>query len=310
MAVRKRKSTGNSPRKRKGTSSGLALGLSPGERTALLSTYQLAPRTRQKLETAADQTLRFTRNELGIMLVSVVSKLEIDPGPMDHVLALVRERIVQVLEEANPPAFGGEYLRRLDDGPGTCKLFFQFRIELLDTNPPIWRRIQIADGPLSSLHDAIQGAFDWEEEHLHAFEIGGLQFGPPPPEGFLDFGPPQEDETQIRISQLLPSSGKQTVWLYTYDFGDSWRHAIEFEGCGPLAPRTRYPLCMDGSRAAPPEDCGGPWGFADILHALEHPDDDRDEEMMEWLGPFDPAAFDAARATKKMRALIRQARRR
>jgi hypothetical protein len=226
------------------------------------------------------------------------------------VLGPLRERIVETLEDDNPEAFGGQYLRGLDGDLGPSKLFFQFRVELLNTKPPIWRRIQVADGPLSSLHYAIQGAFDWEECHLHQFEIGGLRFGPPPPEDFRDFGPPLEDETRVMISQLLPSTGKQTAWLYTYDFGDDWEHEVIFEGCGPVAPRTKYPLCVEGHRAAPPEDCGGPWGFADILRLLANPDAERGDELMEWLGPFDPEAFDAQESTKNMRQWARFAGRR
>lgn len=304
MAVKKRKTTSGKSRKRSATSGGVMLSLSPAERTALLGTYRLWPRTRKKIETAADESARFTKKELCLMLEALTTIWDMDPDASRAALEPLRERIVETLEEDNPEAFGGEYLRRLEGGPGTSKLYFQFRIELLNTNPPIWRRIQIADGPLSSLHDAIQGAFDWEECHLHQFEIGGLRFAPPPEE-FFDFGLPAEDETRVRISQLLSPTGKQTVWLYTYDFGDGWVHEVVFEGCGPAVPRTKYPLCVEGSRAAPPEDCGGPWGFAEIVHALAHPKKARDEDLMEWLGPFDPEKFDARRATMKMRKWAR-----
>ncbi len=310
MSGRKRKPTGDKPRKRSSAPGGLMLSLSPGERTALLGSYRLWPRTRQKVETAADHSLRFTKKELKLILDELAVIQEMDPDARPSVLAPLRERIVEILEEDNPEAFGGETMRRLDGSPHTSKLFFQFRIELLNTQPAIWRRIQIADGPLSSLHYAIQGAFNWEECHLHQFEIGGLRFGPPPPEEFGDFGLPVEDETRARISQLLPSTGKQTVWLYTYDFGDDWVHEVLFEGCGPVTPRTKYPLCIEGRRAAPPEDCGGPWGFAEILHMLAHPDKDRDDDRLEWLGPFDPEEFEARQATVNMRAWARQARRR
>jgi hypothetical protein len=305
MPARKRKSPAGASVQRRRASGGVLLSLSPSERAALLSTYRLWPRTRKKIEIAADEPPRFTKKELCLILEELMHLLDFDPGAPQAVLGALRERIVETLEEDNPQAFGGEYLRARDGGPRASRLFFQFRVELLNTSPPVWRRIQVADGPLSSLHYAIQGAFDWQECHLHQFEIGGLRFGPPPPEEFHDLGPPMEDETRVMISQLLPSSGKQTVWLYTYDFGDDWVHEVVFEGCGPLAPRTKYPLCLEGCRAAPPEDCGGPWGFADLLRVLADPDPERDGELLEWLGPFDPEAFDLKKATQSMRQWAR-----
>jgi hypothetical protein len=309
MSAKKRKSTTGESSRRSKTAGGLMLSMSPSQRAALLRSYRLVPRVKKKIETATKESPRFTKNELCLILEEIV-----DPSPLDSpatraLLAPLRERIVETLEQDNPEAFGGEYLRGLDGARGTDKLFFQFRIELLDTQPAIWRRIQVADGPLASMHYAIQGAFDWEDDHLHQFEIGGLRFAPSPEE-FFDFGAPTEDEDQVAISQLLPSSGKQTVWLYTYDFGDDWVHEVVFEGCGPVAPRTKYPVCVEGHRAAPPEDCGGPWGFADILQALTEGDGERDDDLLEWLGPFDPEAFDAQKATKTMRRWARFARRR
>jgi len=311
MSARKHNSTAGESGKRSKASGGLSLGLSPSEQSALLRSYRLWPRTKRKIETAASAPPRFTKKELCNILEELVDLLglDFDSDTPREVLDPLRERIVEKLEEANPEAFGGQYLRGLDGASSANKLFFQFRVELLNTNPPIWRRIHVADGPLSTLHYAIQGVFDWEECHLHQFEIGGLRFGPPPPEEFRDFGPPLEDETRAMISQLLPSTGKQTVWLYTYDFGDNWEHEVLFEGCGPVAPRTKYPLCVEGRRTAPPEDCGGPWGFAEILRALADPETGSDNELMDWLGPFEPDAFDAQQATKNMRQWARFARR-
>jgi hypothetical protein len=309
MSARKRNSTARASGKRSKGSGGLTVSLSPNERSALLRSYRLWPRTRHKIETVADESLRFTKKELCLLLEEISALSDFDDDAPRAVLGLLRERIVEKLEEDNPPAFGCEHLRALDGGLRTSKVFFQFRIALLDTEPPIWRRIQIADGPLSLLHYAIQGAFDWEECHLHQFEIGGLRFGPPPPKEFLDFGLPLEDESQVTIGQLLPSTGKQTAWLYTYDFGDNWEHEVLFEGCGPMVPRTKYPLCIEGRGAAPPEDCGGPWGFAEILRSLAGPNAERDDELMQWLGPFDPEAFDAQQTSKNMRHWARVAHR-
>jgi integrase/recombinase XerD len=61
----------------------------------------------------------------------------------------------------------------------------------------------------------------------------------------------------------------------------------------PMEPGKQYPLCLAGARACPPEDCGGDWGYVELLEILNDPRHERHAEMTEWLGrPFDPEAFD------------------
>ena len=122
----------------------------------------------------------------------------------------------------------------------------------------------------------------------------------PAPDGD-DFGMEFEDERRVLLSHLLPQPAKRTHWIYEYDFGDGWRHDVLFEGCPPIDLNAEYPLCLEGERARPPEDCGGPWGYVDFLAAIADPDHEQHDEMRKWGGPFDPEAFDAERATKDMR---------
>jgi hypothetical protein len=110
-----------------------------------------------------------------------------------------------------------------------------------------------------------------------------------------------KDESRVSLSRLLPKSRKHVRWIYEYDFGDGWRHDILFEGYPPVASKLKYPLCVDGENACPPEDIGGPWGYAEYLEALSDAKHERHEEFMDWSGPFDPTAFDARKATKAMR---------
>src|SRR5205814_3848664 len=105
----------------------------------------------------------------------------------------------------------------------------QFKITLLDITPAIWRRIQVPDCTLTELHEYIQAAFGWENYHLHQFEIDGVKYSQPAPDGD-DFGMEFEDETQVVLSKLLPKSAKQIRWIYEYDFGDGWRHEVLFGG--------------------------------------------------------------------------------
>jgi hypothetical protein len=65
--------------------------------------------------------------------------------------------------------------------------------------------------------------------------------------------------------------------------------------------KVNYPLCLEGARACPPEDCGGVWGYADFLDAIGNKKHEQHEEVLEWRGPFDPEVFDAGKATKTMR---------
>jgi hypothetical protein len=170
----------------------------------------------------------------------------------------------------------------------------------MDIKPAIWRRIQVHNCTLDVLHLYIQAAFGWWNYHLHQFEIDGVRYGPPEPEG-MDFGLEMEDETGAWLSDLLPRSKRKARWIYEYDFGDGWRHEIVFEGNPPLEQGQKYPLCVAGERACPPEDCGGPWGYADYLAAIADPEHEQHDELLEWRGPFDPEAFDAKKATTEMR---------
>jgi hypothetical protein len=186
--------------------------------------------------------------------------------------------------------------------PEGVKPLLQFKITLLEIKPAIWRRIQLEDGTLEDLHYIIQAAFGWENCHLHQFVISGERYGPPPPEEIGFGGLDWIDETTVMISDLLPASGRAR-WRYEYDFGDDWIHEIQFEAWPERAAKTKYPLCVDGARACPPEDTGGPYGYGDFLYALSDPNDERHEEYLEWYGKFDAESFDAKKATRAMRRM-------
>ena len=179
---------------------------------------------------------------------------------------------------------------------------YQFKITLLESQPPIWRRIQVKDGTLDKLHEHIQTSMGWTNSHLHQFEIDGERYGDPQLlyNGWMDESLPF-DSTNTRISEIIPRDGKRFSFRYEYDFGDGWQHEILFEGCLRAGKGERYPLCVEGERACPPEDVGGVWGYADFLQALGDPNHEQHEDYMEWSGPFDSEKFDAGKATKAMR---------
>jgi hypothetical protein len=175
-------------------------------------------------------------------------------------------------------------------------VIYQLKITLKDIRPPIWRRVQVKDCTLARLHDVIQTCLGWEGYHLHAFEIGGEQYGEPDPDGMMEY----RDERRVKLGQVVAAGVKK--FTYTYDFGDNWEHVIQVEKTLAGEPGVRYPRCVAGKRAGPPEDCGGPWGYGDFLEAVQNSDHPEHEEMLEWVGgEFDPEAFDAEAVNEELR---------
>ena len=100
-------------------------------------------------------------------------------------------------------------------------------------------------------------------------------------------------EWETPIADHLAKKGDKAD--YTYDFGDDWEHRVSVVAIAPRAPGTVYPVCVDGRRACPPEDCGGPWNYADFLAVLADPKHEDHEEQLDWVGgSFDPERFDKA----------------
>ena len=174
------------------------------------------------------------------------------------------------------------------------KNVYQFKIELKDIKPKIWRTIQVPETyTFWDLHVAIQDAMGWLDYHLHEFEIVDPSFGEK-----VSIGIPDdvfEDDIVLpgwkcRISKYF--SPENANANYTYDFGDSWEHKIKLEKILPRDNNLSYPRCIDGKRVCPPEDCGGCWGYEDILKILKNPHDEQYEETIEWLGgAYDPEYF-------------------
>jgi hypothetical protein len=180
--------------------------------------------------------------------------------------------------------------------PYLSKQVFQFKIELLEIKPVIWRRIQVF--PLTNmwdLHVAIQDAMGWQDRHLHHFEIRRIGHTSPDHIGIPDFdrlGELQEvyPGWEIPLYQYFGEPGKEAVYLY--DYGDHWVHRVLLEGFIFKGKGVKYPVCLDGERACPPEDCGGIPGYSNLLRILADPEDEEYEDTLTWVGKnWDPAAF-------------------
>ncbi len=176
---------------------------------------------------------------------------------------------------------------------------YQLKITLRDSKPPIWRRIQVpGDITLAELHLVFQRVMGWENDHLHAFAIGGIQYSEPEPAPYENDGEIQ-DENSVTLNQVVSGKAK---FSYEYDFGDSWEHQIILEKVLPPETGVQYPVCLTGKRACPPEDCGGIWGYAELLEAISDPNHPEHDERLEWLGDeFDPGAFDLEAINQDLR---------
>lgn len=165
---------------------------------------------------------------------------------------------------------------------------YQLKITLKHAKPPIWRRVQVlSDMSLSQLHHLIQIVMGWADSHLHQFTIADVEYGQPMPE--YDFE--VRNEATVKLNTVI--SGEKFKFLYAYDMGDYWEHEVLVEKVLPREAEQRYPICLTGKRACPPEDCGGVWGYASFLEAIQNSDHPEHEEMLEWVGgEFDPNEFD------------------
>jgi len=175
---------------------------------------------------------------------------------------------------------------------------YQIKVGLRGAQPPIWRRLEVpADISLARLHTVIQVAFDWDGGHLHVFETPYGEFGV----ADADLG--HRAEAPVTLEQVAPRVRSKI--RYTYDFGDDWEHDILVEKVLDRDGTASYPRCTGGRRTAPPDDCGGIWGYADLVNVLADPDHPEHEDRLEWLGledaaEFDPAGFDANAVTRAL----------
>ena len=166
---------------------------------------------------------------------------------------------------------------------------YQLKVSLEGSKPPIWRRLLVkSDIKLDVLHLALQISMGWTNSHLHQYISRDRKFYGIKDDDFEMDGFEMHDETTVRLSNILKA--EKDSLIYEYDFGDSWTHKIIIEKILPFDTTKKLPYCVTGKRACPPENCGGIWGYSDLLKALEDPKHEEHDEMLDWLdGEFDPA---------------------
>lgn len=176
----------------------------------------------------------------------------------------------------------------------------RFRINLNGIEPPIWRVIDVPETySFWDLHVAIQDSMGWLDYHLHLFNPprrqGRIQSNIGIPDDEFDGGTVAGWE--VPISRFFKEVGDTLE--YEYDFGDGWSHEVTLTGILLKEPGLKYPLCVDGRRACPPEDCGGIGGYEGLLEILADPSHEEHEAMVEWLKdhaksywPYKPDEFE------------------
>ena len=224
-------------------------------------------------------------------------------GPLRDRTGFPDSELAAVLGIETRPRPGG---RRSTVQVSPTSAVYQLKVTLKGTNPPIWRRLLVEGSTrLDQLHVVIQAAFGWWNYHLYEFELDGTRYGIPDPDADWDFGPPARDARGTRLDEAADAG---TSFDYTYDFGDNWEHEVAVEKVLDTSPVASLPACVDGRRACPPEDCGGVWGYEELLTILADPSHPEHSGRAQWASQWggamlDPEAFDPSQFEDNMRTL-------
>lgn len=174
---------------------------------------------------------------------------------------------------------------------------YQLRVTLMDIKPPIWRRIVVPGTiSLAKLHNIIQTSMGWENYHIYLFTVGRQRYG----EGVREWAECDQKVFNAKHVMLQDVAGRKGArFVYEYDMGDGWAHQVVVEDIEEGIPsRVR---CLDGARSCPPEDCGGPFGYEELLEIVFDPKHPEYEDRKAWLGGgFNPEAFVRGAVNRKL----------
>jgi Plasmid pRiA4b ORF-3-like protein len=177
------------------------------------------------------------------------------------------------------------------------------KVTLDEVKPPVLRRIEVPLAiRLDRLHLALQAAIGWTNSHLYEIRARDVGWGVPDP----DWGGGPLDARKARLVDVVEEIGAKTL-KYLYDFGDGWEHTIKIERTAKAVPGIAYPRLTEAKGRCPPENVGGPWGYADFLEAVTDPKHERHAEVAEWIGgTFDPDVVEAEEHAQALAALAKQ----
>src|SRR5258706_2342647 len=163
----------------------------------------------------------------------------------------------------------------------------RLKITLDDIEPAVMRRIEVPLGV----------RLGWTNSHLWEFRARDVGWGMPDP-GWSD-GP--RDASKATLLAVLEDTGVKSL-AYLYDFGDGWEHTIKVERIDAAEAGVLYPRLVEVTGRCPPEDIGGPPGYAELLAAPSH---ERHDELTElYDADFDPNAVNVG-ALKRQGATLR-----
>ena len=184
----------------------------------------------------------------------------------------------------------------------TLSSIYKLKVQLAEIEPAIWRRFLVPSTiTLHHLHLTLQEVMGWTNSHLYRFKVGTKEYGEPDPDNefnelyFIN-------SKRAKLAQAVAAKGD--TFIYEYDFGDSWIHELAVEDILEPVARARYPICLEGERACPPEDCGGPWGYSRLLGIIVNPDHEEYEETITWLGDgFRPSVFSVQKVNRHLKPI-------
>ena len=177
------------------------------------------------------------------------------------------------------------------------------KVTLDDVEPKVLRRIEVpADIKLDRLHLTLQAALGWTNSHLFELRARDVGWGIPSP----DWPDGPLDARKVKLIDVLEDAGTKTL-RYLYDYGDGWEHTIKVERMIPADTNIAYPRLIEASGRCPPEDVGGPWGYAELLAAIDDPKHERHADLGDWIrDDFDPKAVNADARTQEVEELAKR----
>jgi hypothetical protein len=181
----------------------------------------------------------------------------------------------------------------------------RLKITLNDVKPAVLRRVEVPlTLRLDRLHLTIQAAMGWTNSHLYELRAGDVGWSTLYPEA--DWPDDFLDARKARLGEVLGDTGTKTL-RYLYDFGDGWEHTIKVERLIYPEPGVLYPQLIEAAGRCPPEDVGGPWGYAEFVDAINDPKHERHAEFGEWIGgAFDPKTVDTDWLAEEVAELAKQ----